>query len=448
MHIRACTATFAGALEVRSGPEFTGVLAPLLYEFLDTFNRYFSNITISAAGILGSTSKASDNFEGCMAELVSNKSDFAFPPMKFLSNIPQIKQSSAFLSSKTVIGSAYNNTIIESDTNILDAFSSFSHGLWMLIFTSVFLFTGLIYYLFKHHVLHVKRMKTNRRKIKVRSALTKSIRISLGCLLKQHSSYHYWSKKLSVKRILFLFALFSFIIMFYFSSMIKTEMVVQKEPETITTYDDILSKNVHPFWLRQLDDHSEFENADSNSKEGKIWLLAKRYGMEESFVEQPHEVTRYVELVSHRKAVWLGPGYLMTAFIRNACPFGRMYHLHNDSNLLMRYDPSAQEHLMGLLYSKFMNPKFEKKFNQLAQVELEKGMIIKHLRLLDFLIAPEKGEEALRNCMANKIIYPESHIYSMHLRYYKNLFLMHVCIMLSGFFILLFEVVHSRFVSF
>jgi hypothetical protein len=436
-----CTATFPEIVEVRTGQRIDGILSPLAYDFKDSLERYFENVTIIDGGILGSIGKEPGIFEGCMGHLKRNESDFAFPLLKFPSNMPGIKQSSVILSSKTVIVSAYNNTFIGSDPSIMGTFSSFSRGVWTMILISVLLLTTTLYHLYKHRILHVRPMKVSRKKIKVRSALIQSLRISVANLLKQHSSYTYWSRHLSGKVVLFLFALFFLLIMFYFSSMIKTEMVVQKEPETISTYDEVIAYDVRPMWLLQLDDHAEFEEAEIGSKEYGIWLSAEKKGLHESFMQQPPQLIHGMALAARRQSVWLASEYLAAPVIKNICPFMRQNHLHDDTNLLMRSDSSAKEHLMGILYTENMHPVTERKFYRLTQIELENGIVIQHLRQIEFMIAPEKGGEALRNCMANKIIYPESHVYSMDLRYYKNLFLMHGGCLLVGLVTLVFEVI-------
>ena len=83
----------------------------------------------------------------------------------------------------------------------------------------------------------------------------------------------------------------------------------------------------------------------------------------------------------------------------------------------------------------------EQKFNHLTHVKLENGFIIKHLRSMDFIIAPERGGESLRDCMINKIVYPDSKIDPKHLRYYMNLFKVHACMILVGVVTLVLEFV-------
>ena len=66
------------------------------------------------------------------------------------------------------------------------------------------------------------------------------------------------------------FAAFLFLITIYtFTSMIKTEMVVQKRPEKISLYEELLVepgiKSIQP---EHLNDHWDFINSHRNTAEG------------------------------------------------------------------------------------------------------------------------------------------------------------------------------------
>ena len=239
-----CSITLPEVVEVRADQRLDGILATLLYDFIDTFHRPFRNVTITSGGTLGSKRGESGVFDGCMALLMQNQSDVAFPLMKFPSDIPHVMQSSPLLSSKTIIISAYNDTFIDgSETNVMDAFHSFSRGLWTLNIFTAAVFVCILVALFRFRILSLYR---TRKPASKSASLIHSLNILLANILKQHSSYYVRSRKLTGKSVLFLFALFSLLTTFYFSSMIKTEMVVQKEPETITSYAEILDKKVQP----------------------------------------------------------------------------------------------------------------------------------------------------------------------------------------------------------
>ena len=101
--------------------------------------------------------------------------------------------------------------------------------------------------------------------------------VATANIMKQHTSYNIREQLLRRQLVLLLFAVFSFLIMFYFSSMIKTEMVVQRRPETISSYEDLLAKpNIKPLWAKPLNDHWDFMNAGGNTAEGRIWERARK----------------------------------------------------------------------------------------------------------------------------------------------------------------------------
>ena len=101
---------------------------------------------------------------------------------------------------------------------------------------------------------YVKRLdKVWRRKRRpMASLIVKTSRTAVtacvGLMLRQCSSFTLRSKMLSssVRLLRLSFLLFSFLILFFLCSMIKTDMVVVKKPDLISSYADILTPGTKP----------------------------------------------------------------------------------------------------------------------------------------------------------------------------------------------------------
>jgi hypothetical protein len=427
MAIRFCTANFPGVIQVQEDGSFKGHAASIFNQFRHSLLHIFPNVTLFTADQLGSMSADTQQLHGCLGRLQRNESDITYPIVKFPVKAPGLKQSSVLQSSKTVIVSAYNSNAGKLSIDVMDAFQSFSPQLWCLTIITACIITFVLYKIFKYE------NRQEERSIKQAGA------ILLANSLKQHSLYSCRSKQTSARLVIFWFAVYSFLILFYFSSMIKTEMVIQKEPETITTYDDVLGKSIRPLWARQTDDSEQFMRAAAGTKEARVWELANRLGLNNSFLHSDKDVERVIFDIMGRKSVWLAQSWMAVMFLTNFCPFIRAKDMFPNTNSLWKPDESTRETLMGLLYSANMDPVQGKKYYQLTQMMLEMGHSQISLKMIEFVASPYTGSRGERECLANRVIFPDQELHAVELPHYSRLFLVCSSLLLLLHFLLLFE---------
>jgi hypothetical protein len=263
MAIRFCSVLFPQLIEVKEDGSFSGFLKPIWNTYVECLSRKFENVSVTAHGPLGEAAGNSMQLTGCMGRLQRNESDVACPFMEYPIAAPGVRMSTFMLATKTSIVSAYNDLPNESATDVMDAFHSFTPSLWLLVATTALLLTMFV---------SVSTLSNNKRqrRLSFRSrSISLSIRITMGYMLKQHSRYNY--NRYHYQRLLIaVLTIFSFLVTFYFTSMIKTEMVVQKDPVTVTTYDEILERNVQPAFVEAVNDHADFKYATPGSTADKI----------------------------------------------------------------------------------------------------------------------------------------------------------------------------------
>jgi hypothetical protein len=424
-------------IEVGEDGSMRGFLSPLWNTFTDSLAAVFGNVTIFAGGMLGDVAQNSGKLTGCMGRLQRNESDIASPFIEYPIITRGIRQSTFMTPTKMMIVSTYNNNMPQSETDVMDAFHSLSRSLWTITaFTAMFL-TGFILIGMNISIPAVKVYKWQPSK----GSISLSIRIAMGNVLKQHSSYNYQTQHHYQRLLVGLFAVFSFLMIFYFSSMIKTEMVIQKDPVTITTYDEILERKVQPFFAELVNDHTEFKYANPGSKAGKIWQLANKYGIENCMISSDAQVPRLISLWTQQKAVWLGSLYVTDLFRKNICPIARKVDLYNSIFPLMTSDQTSREKIVGLPLSASTSPRISKRYLRLTTSFLEMGIVTKMINLVE---SPSTGSKEVVDCLSNKIIQPDHEFHAVKLPHYEQLFVISAYLLGAFTVLLLCEVTFCK----
>lgn len=81
--------------------------------------------------------------------------------------------------------------------------------------------------------------------------------------------------KLFDKVIFIALSLFSLYVVHYYLSLIKTSLVVVKANDLLRSYQDIMDKNIPPYFIKGLNAEWYFEFAPENSKRNKLWKWIK-----------------------------------------------------------------------------------------------------------------------------------------------------------------------------
>lgn len=418
-------------LEVEEGNRLTGIFAPV---WKLVFEGTMWNITHNSADKIGNLDPVTNLYDGCLGMLQRNESDFHFPLIDFPIIADGLKQGDVLQSSRIMISSTYKNTMGESATEVLDAFLSFTRGLWLTI-TLTTIVLALLLLMTLQSRSRIRRMfvcgpRTVKVKAKQRRRFSRSIRVTrevvIGNVLKQHTAYCCQGRLFTCRFLLLLFAVFTFHILFYFSSMIKTDMVVQKRPLTIDTYEDLLDRpEVRPKWGRPLSDHWKFMRADPDSPEGRIWKRAQEKGINDSFIEADLvAIQGHILEIAEQKMVWLGCSYLVPALLTNACALSRSSGAALYANAYVRSDPGEQETLVGVAVSASLSRLSDHILHRTVQSVYEVGLLQMSLKTLDYVMAKDTGTKEMRDCVANEIVYPDHDVKYPDVYHYRFLILL------------------------
>ena len=338
----------------------TGFLAPAILESLQLF-RYRFNVTLMFSDKIGEVMNGSDyRYDGCLGLVQRNESDTLISSSGYPILGRGLIHSSVTSSGHTSMVSAYNNQFFQSDTDVMDAFSSFTRNCLLMIAFMNFMLALLIMMMFaKQYVMmnHQRNVLTRKRlmpkRTMVRKAASKTMAVATGCILKQHSAYQIKLQSPSFRLTLLLWSILMFVVSLFFSSLIKTEVVVFGKPDTISSYGDLLAHpNMRPVWNPALNSHLEFADARRGSPAQKVWHRAENMGIAESRlgIDLP-TIRSNVRNVLHRRSVWFVPSFVTQAIITNFCAFSRSVGSYSDMNMWIRSDPDARETLQVIMKS-------------------------------------------------------------------------------------------------
>lgn len=260
--------------------------------------------------------------------------------------------------------------------------------------------------------------------------------------LKQHSSLTLPTSALGTRGLLLLFTVFMFLIHFYFSAMIKTGVVVQHEPSTITSYADLLrNPSIMPLWFRPSTSHSEFERASPDSEEGRIWERASRIGIDKCRVSLKDEGSyNLLSSVMLQKTVLIGTEQESKLFVTNCCAISRSQRIAPWSNMLQTTMTPDREKPMGLMHTASLKSGTRRLLHFMEQTTVEHNLMDILYDKISFVYSENSESASLKECSSNHISYLESDLTAVDWYHYYNLLEM-TCILTGvAFVILLIEV--------
>ena len=196
------------------------------------------------------------HYDGCIGELQMNRTDLILQMFPYPKDIPGVSQGLIWYETSLKFVSMYNKTELGASSQMLDSFHAFSLGVWSLcviacLFMIMFLITG-------EALLQLTRslqnMKPGRHLYEVLVHCTRCGEIDDGGL----------SRRLLITSA----SIHALLVVHYFCSSIKTELVVIKDPLVFHSYDDIIQRGAVPLFVKGMSYDTLFksENAEPYSK--------------------------------------------------------------------------------------------------------------------------------------------------------------------------------------
>ena len=432
----------------KRGTTFGGLFAAFVAENLLQLIKW-TNLTIQVQPRKGYT--------GCIRMAERNQSDIIMTLADYPAKAQNVSQGFVVTDSVMQYVSIFHATDEQLAAQMLSCFDTFSLDLWFLIILTV----GAIYFLkkYKAHLFKYSlRRKRNRYYLyKIVTHLTRLGRVNSKGLL---------------NKVLFLDLSFaSLILVYYFLTMIKTDLVVVKQPDIYKSYDDLIAKNVLLSFYKGVGQENYFKMAPDGSKEKILWNLTMSrtsedkimFGLDSSLDILTSNIVNFL----NRKEVIALDNILSPIFQVLACKLksdddqaNRLFDLFKvnytitGSDLYVGQDENALRSQRTFLYSKYFTGSNYEVINGRLKHSFEMGLILHaiiqagHLDASEVtgVVTPKDPQklEALRLCLEGVQIQSKKQLDALMLQNMLSLTWATVILLIISSVILLSELLDSQ----
>lgn len=349
----------------------------------------------------------SDRFDGCIGRLQRNDSDALWTFSQYPLALPNVTEGYIFAESGVTFLSLYYDKE-QMDQKLTQSFESFHQEVWLCIVLSLAIVWLLLR---KSGHLYSKMMQL------VHSATDHSLKLvkrrryreMKGCTLLYKVLTHF-SRLDSIEvtsfssRLIFtLLSFMSLVIIHYFSTSIKTEMVVIPFPEVYRTYDDIKRADALPLFFSGLNTESLFVDADPGTPEHSLWkyVRAKNVSLASLIARSGSwdDFYKNTDPLFERRLVMFLDSLIAHIVKRTMCQSQAknqetiFKYIGNGQKVKMRFalrvprslpayrvlvmrDPASRRALLGALFSSHMAPRVYKRTKKRVSSILQAGLFI------------------------------------------------------------------------
>ena len=212
----------------------------------------------------------------CLLSIQRNESDAVLLPYTMPLIMNNIKTGPVFFSDKIAIASTYKVENDNPNPGIFTTFDAFGLDALALIVNFFFLLGAIISFTFiLEHRCTRPQFTINGRRFNLRFVPW----FILSFFVKQFPSF---PGNMTALKVLLTCCLltFSYYVTFFYSAMIKTDMVTVKAPKVIASYQDIVDDpSIVPYIRHTFDEYVSFKQAPSGSLKRQIWDRIVKMGV-------------------------------------------------------------------------------------------------------------------------------------------------------------------------
>jgi len=459
--IRVCINIIDKIIEIKNGRVIASVQD--YHDFyIDSMFKHYNTSLIGNyfEGAIIPGSEASDgtfSYSGCLGSIQANQSDYI---LRFVSH-PVIGRNLSiggiYGGSSPIIVSAYDPQVKPIEMTILSSLSSpVPFNMKMLFLASLFVFFFIFVSFFSSKFFH----KIKQNKISLIDSVLFSFDIIIGSLLKNYSCFEakIESRKMrkSIRLVIFLVVIFTFLFMYSVCCLIKTEQVVIPEPETIRSYKKIVDLNgkTTPIFLKNQNYHLMFKYSSKKSTKNKLWnlILKQKGGLETSLIKYGQQMLETELKIINQTQVFLTSNLFKISWATDTCLLAKM--AGKRENVLISVDPEESVNQLKSTIKRRI-PLFEgnvqryKKADSILNAFHEMGLNEKVLDLKAYSIlrgkpVPKGLQDSLRECLSNVIIRPHPEISDKTFKQFASLFSYFIWSIISCLIILVIEVDYNN----
>ena len=396
-------------------------------------------------------------YSGCIGLIQQNKSDVIFSMVNYPLPAINLTQGTVVMDSTLQFVNTYKPTKQVEAVQIESMFDSFSSDVWLL--TSFILLT-CICFLLMHERLRITFSSRCKGEPKTHP--------------NQHFTYqvvtHFTGfgqlddSTGSVRKIWFLvLSFFSFMIILYLSSLVKTDLVVVPPPNTMRSYQEMLDQGCSVWFFNGADTYQPFKSAAQGSEAKRLWdLSTSKHPLDQVIFDGQKTPAKLVlEPLIQGKSAFVTDSIFMTPILKELCALSlNEARLHAMSAYLqfkpfkifslfplVSQDEKAATFLRAYVTNQYQSSAlimFVKSFGRAFESGLPEAIIKRttDTDFLDSMLSLPKGKGnygSILECVQNHLFTYEIDPEGVALANIANLPQLFACIMAFNFFLLFVE---------
>lgn len=443
------------------GKQFKGGMGNFIEDVLSDLKRG-ANITVNVRskddGIGEPIHGTNDEiYTGCIGLIQRNQSDFMLQMTNYPLPAINLSQGAVMMDSSL----QFLNTYIPPDQSVVvqieSMFNSFTPAIWIL--STIILITCISCLLIHSHSEKLSRQMSHKKcstssdrnlTYQVATHMTRCGQLdnTTGCVMK----------------IIFLvLSFFSFIVIFYLCSVVKTELVVVPPPITMRSYEEMLQHGCGVFFFRGQDTHQFFKSATDGSDAKKLWqFTASQFPMDVIIYDGNIDKAKFVlEPMIAGKLAFISESIWMRNIIKEFCAIAvddkrleamasfMKFKLFKTFTVfpLVSQDEKTTNFLKAFVASQHKSPpliRLRRTFSRIFESGLPSSMlkILSSTEFSDSLLSfpRQRGNYGfIQNCVHGNLFVPESHLESVTRKNIANLPRLFASLLTSSCFLLIFE---------
>ena len=378
----------------------------------------------------------------CLLSIERNESDVILLPYTMPVIMSNIKTGPVFFSDKIAIASTYK---VENDNpypGIFDTFDAFRVDACALIlnfFVILAILISLTYILERKSPC--SRIRIKGRQFKLRFVPWFIFRF----FVKQYPSLP--GNMTALKVLLTCCVLmFSYFVTFFYSSMIKTDMVTVKTPRVIASYQDILDDpQIEPYIRYTFDEYLSFKDARSGSLKKKIWERILKMGVGRLVYQKGTALFGNSDHpFMHTKAVLMAYGNMKNLVKYSSGLFFKKLKIRK---CIFFYDPNESEKLSSSIMNRWilkaLANKYERRMRRyfeghFYQIFLENAGL-RYAEYYGDLMNLGKDISDVDQYASERVVPSEPELVKPNITYFMALFISYVVLCFIQFICFLFE---------
>ena len=414
----------------------------------DTLLSGFNVSLVRKPGSLHSlTNDQVEEVDECLLSLERNESDTVLLPYTIPVIKSNIKTGPVFFSDKITIISTYKVENDNPNPGIFDTFDAFGVDALALIINFFFILTVLICltYILERKSLS-RRVRINGRRFKLRFVPWFIFRF----FMKQFPSF---PGNMTALKVLLNCCLltFSYFITFFYTSMIKTDMITVKAPRVIGSYQDIVDDpSISPYIRHAFDEYVSFKQAPSESRKRRIWERILKMGVNRLVYNDDVPINFHdpEHPFMHTKAVVMAYASLVDVWkYSTALNLKKMENSWEKRKVLYVFDPTESERLSATV----LNRMTEKALSIKYQVRLRRyfeahfyqkfldntGLLGGHLAAQ--MLGVWKDFSDVDQYVNHRVVLSEPLLLKPNITYFMHLFILYLVLCFIQFIIFVIE---------